>query len=74
MLLALIGFLRWVFVVPALAEAQGARGERAAPQARAEHAEMARPDFVNRLLERKAELKLTDAQVTRLIQLALEER
>ena len=52
--------------VPALAEAQGARGERAAPQARAEHAEMARPDFVNRLLEQKAELKLTDAQVTKL--------
>ncbi|HEU4799026.1 MAG TPA: Spy/CpxP family protein refolding chaperone [Gemmatimonadales bacterium] len=52
--------------VPALAEAQGARGEQAAPRARAERAEMARPDFVNRLLERKAELKLTDDQVTRL--------
>jgi hypothetical protein len=52
--------------VPALAEAQGARGERAAPRAQAERAEMARPDFVNRLLQRKAELKLTDEQVTRL--------
>ena len=52
--------------VPALAEAQGARGERAAPQAQAERSEMARPDVVSRLLERKAELKLTDDQVTRL--------
>ena len=52
--------------VPALAEAQGARGERAAPRAQAERAEMARPDFVNRLLEQKAELKLTEDQVTRL--------
>ncbi len=52
--------------VPALADAQGARGERAAPRAQAERAEMARPDFVNRLLERKAELKLTDDQVKKL--------
>lgn len=52
--------------VPALAEAQGARGERAAPRARAERAQMARPDFVNRLLEQKTELKLTDDQITRL--------
>ena len=52
--------------VPVLAEAQGARGERAAPRAQAERAEMARPDFVNRLLAQKAELKLTEDQVNRL--------
>jgi hypothetical protein len=52
--------------VPALAEAQGARGEWAAPQAQAQRSEMARPDMVSRILERKSELKLTDDQVTRL--------
>ena len=43
-----------------------ARTRRAAPQAQAERSEMARPDAVSRLLARKAELKLTDDQVTRL--------
>lgn len=52
--------------IPALADAQGARGDRAAPRAQAERSEMARPDMVSRILERKAELKLTDDQVTRL--------
>ena len=52
--------------VPALAQAQGARGDRAAPRAHVERNDMARADLVSRLLERKAELKLTDEQVTRL--------